>query len=101
MWPTILFFLLITLHPVATTAYPGSLDAFSGLPSRNLPRRDDPPGQEDYSAFTGFAGSGDSFAAGIGGPAYDSDTKCARGDKGYPNLINEDGRMGDPARQTF
>ncbi len=101
MWPNTLLFVPTALYTVAITAYPWSLDTFSGLPSRNVLRRDDPTDPEDFSAFTGFAGLGDSFAAGIGGPAHDSDTKCARGDTGYPNLINEDGRMGGPAGRTF
>lgn len=92
---------LILFHCIPINSYPGSLDAFSGLPTRSLLRRDDPTDPEDFSAITGFAGLGDSFAAGIGGPSYDNDTTCARGDTGYPSLINQDGRMGDPAGRTF
>jgi len=94
---TSILFVFNVYYPVAIEAYSGSLDGFSGLPIRNSLRRDDPTDPEDHSAFTGFAGLGDSFFAGIGGSAYDKDNKCARGDSGYPNLLNQDGRKGDPA----
>ena len=56
----------------------------------------------DFSYVTGFAALGDSFSAGLGaGAPFDQDQFCARGTLAFPNIINQDERMGEPAHRTF
>ncbi|KND93383.1 Lipase 1 [Tolypocladium ophioglossoides CBS 100239] len=59
---------------------------------------------EDLSFFTKLAAVGDSYSAGIG--AGDrlgglADWACSRYDHAYPNLINEDPRLGDKSNRKF
>ncbi|KAL6718667.1 hypothetical protein ACLMJK_002901 [Lecanora helva] len=98
MFPSSSLYFAIVVHLITyVISYPSHLDSLS-----NLERRDDPTDPEDFSAVTGFAGLGDSFPAGIGtGSPYDDDAYCARGDTGYPNLMNQDARLGDPEGRTF
>ena len=91
----------VALRLIVCVAYPGDVKVSSELISRSLIEPDDGPQPDDFSSITGFLGMGDSFPAGIGGPTIDDDENCARGQYGYPNLINQDDRMGDPSKRTF
>ena len=56
----------------------------------------------NQSWIKSWAAVGDSFSAGIGcGESLGSDLRCARHTYAFPNLINEDERMGDNRTRKF
>ncbi|KAL8902721.1 MAG: hypothetical protein Q9207_004433 [Kuettlingeria erythrocarpa] len=66
--------------------------------------RRDSNNPNDQSWIKTWAAVGDSYAAGIGaGERLGGlgDYFCSRTNESYPNLINSDNRLGDPASRTF
>ncbi|KAH7006558.1 SGNH hydrolase-type esterase domain-containing protein [Fusarium venenatum] len=92
---------------VPTTCMPTSENLASTLFSSLFLRADDDIDTfyfEDLSDITKLAAVGDSYSAGIGAGDRLSGVDnwwCSRYDHAYPNLVNQDTRLGDKSKRTF
>lgn len=93
----------------------------ASIPIGLAPRQDDELDPGDLSFVTRLAAIGDSYSAGIGagdrlgsinGKSIRSwscneklnpqkDWRCSRYDHSYPNLLNQDSRLGDSSKRKF
>ncbi|PGH17920.1 hypothetical protein AJ79_00819 [Helicocarpus griseus UAMH5409] len=111
---SILFFLpgqTIALPPFASLNTQNTATKVTPLFPREAEVERDSFDSSDLSWIKKLTAIGDSYSAGIGAGdrlgsvtgAFDSqsDWSCSRYDQAYPNLINNDARLGDPGARKF
>lgn len=95
--------LLLSTSVITTIAKPLNPRWSSPNPARRLSRRDDSDPQ-DQSWIKNWAAVGDSYSAGIGAGAKLGgwgDYFCSRYNDSFPNIINNDPRLGNGGGRSF
>ncbi|XMA20860.1 hypothetical protein WAI453_013651 [Rhynchosporium graminicola] len=120
MWPSTcsIALMLAFVHSIRAMPHSASFPSYrdpaenATFDARNLMSRqgDDGFDPSDLSFITRLAAIGDSYSAGIGAGdrlglhsenGGQTHWRCSRYDHAYPNLINNDPRLGDPANRKF